>query len=41
MGGVYEVAVVGSGAMIYLPSFVKITLGIRKLIEGIHTKKTW
>jgi hypothetical protein len=26
----------GSGAMIYLPSFIKIGSGIQKLIEEIH-----
>jgi hypothetical protein len=26
----------GSGAMIYIPSFMKIGSGIRKLIGGIH-----
>jgi hypothetical protein len=26
----------GSGAMIYAPSFIKIDPGIEKLIEGIH-----
>jgi hypothetical protein len=26
----------GSGAMIYIPSFIKIGLGIQKLIGGIH-----
>jgi hypothetical protein len=25
----------GSGALIYIPSFIKIGSGIRKLIEGI------
>jgi hypothetical protein len=27
---------IGSGAMIYIPSFIKIGLGIRKLIWGIY-----
>jgi hypothetical protein len=27
---------VGSGAMLYIPSFIKIGSGIQKLIEGIH-----
>jgi hypothetical protein len=26
----------GSGAMIYVPSFIKIGSGIQKLIRGIH-----
>jgi hypothetical protein len=26
----------GSGAMIYIPSFIKILPGIPKLIRGIH-----
>jgi hypothetical protein len=26
----------GSGAMIYIPSFTKIGSGIQKLIKGIH-----
>jgi hypothetical protein len=26
----------GSGAMIYIPSFIKIGSGIQKLIRGIH-----
>jgi hypothetical protein len=37
MGWIYEVAVeMGSGAMTYVPSFIKIGSGIQKLIEGIH-----
>jgi hypothetical protein len=33
-----DAADMGSGAMIYIPSFIKIGLGIRKLLEGyIHT----
>jgi hypothetical protein len=27
----------GSGAVIYVPSFIKIVLGIQKLLGGIHT----
>jgi hypothetical protein len=27
---------VGSGAIIYIPSFIKIGSGIQKLIRGIH-----
>jgi hypothetical protein len=27
----------GSGAVIYVPSFIKIGLGVQKLIGGIHT----
>jgi hypothetical protein len=26
----------GSGAIIYIPSFIKIGLGIQKLIRGLH-----
>jgi hypothetical protein len=26
----------GSGTMIYIPSFIKIGLGFQNLIEGIH-----
>jgi hypothetical protein len=26
----------GSGAMIYVPSFIKIGSGVQKLIRGIH-----
>jgi hypothetical protein len=26
----------GSGAMIYMPSFIKISSGIQKLLMGIH-----
>jgi hypothetical protein len=26
----------GSGALIYIPSFIKIGSGIRKLMRGIH-----
>jgi hypothetical protein len=33
MGGIYEM---GSGAMIYIPSFIKTGSGIQKLIGGIH-----
>jgi hypothetical protein len=29
-------AEMGSGAMIYIPSFIKICSGIQKLIGGIH-----
>jgi hypothetical protein len=29
----------GSGAMPYIPSFIKIGSGIRKLIGGIHNSK--
>jgi hypothetical protein len=37
MGEIYEVAVeLGSGAMIYIPSFIKIGSAIQKLIGGIH-----
>jgi hypothetical protein len=30
---------VGTGAMMYIPSFVKISSGIEKLIAGIHRHK--
>jgi hypothetical protein len=35
MGDIYEL---GSGAMIYIPSFIKLGSSIRKLVgeEGIH-----
>jgi uncharacterized RmlC-like cupin family protein len=34
-GGIYEVRVqIGSGAMIYIPSFIKTGSAIRKLIKG-------
>jgi hypothetical protein len=37
MGGICEVSVeMGSGAMIYIPGFMKIGSGIQKLIGGIH-----
>jgi hypothetical protein len=40
MGGIYEVAVeIGSGAMMYIPSFIKISSGIQMLFGGrIHSK---
>jgi hypothetical protein len=28
----------GSGAVIYVPSFIKIDSGVQKLIGGIHTQ---
>jgi hypothetical protein len=31
----YEIQM-SSGAMIYIPSFIKISSGIQKLIRGIH-----
>jgi hypothetical protein len=32
----------GSGAMIYIPSFIKIGLGIQKLVGGYtDTQTTW
>jgi hypothetical protein len=35
MGAIYEVrAEMGSGAMIYIPSFIKIGSGNQKLIAG-------
>jgi hypothetical protein len=37
MGGFFYYAVeMGSGAVIYVPSFIEIGSGIQKLIEGIH-----
>jgi hypothetical protein len=36
-GGIYEIHVeMGSGAMTYIPSFIKIGSGIQKLIKVIH-----
>jgi hypothetical protein len=35
VGGIYKYAAeMGSGAMIYIPSFIKIGSGIQKLIEA-------
>jgi hypothetical protein len=35
MGGIFNYAVeMGSGAVIYIPSFIKIGLGVQKLIAG-------
>jgi hypothetical protein len=37
IGGIYEYAVeMGSSAMIYMPSFIRIGSAIKKLIVGIH-----
>jgi hypothetical protein len=37
MGGISNKAVeMGSGAVIYVPNFIKIGLGIQKLTRGIH-----
>jgi hypothetical protein len=37
MGGIFNEAVeMGPGAVIHLPSFIKIGSGIQKLIGGIH-----
>jgi hypothetical protein len=37
MGGIFNGAVkMGSGAVIYIPSFIKIGSGIQKLIGGIN-----
>jgi hypothetical protein len=38
MGGIFfnYTAEMGSGAVIYLPSFIKIGSGVQKLIGGIH-----
>jgi hypothetical protein len=37
MGGIFnQVVEIGSGAVIYEPSFIKISSGIQKLIGGIH-----
>jgi hypothetical protein len=33
-----KVAEMGSGAMIYIPSLIKIGSGIQKLTGGIHTQ---
>jgi hypothetical protein len=30
-------AEMGSGAIIYVPRFIKISLGIQNLMRGIHT----
>jgi hypothetical protein len=29
----------GSGGVMHIPSFIKIGLGVQKLIRGIHTQK--
>jgi hypothetical protein len=34
MGGIYEAAEMGSGAMIYMPSLVETGSGIQKLVGG-------
>jgi hypothetical protein len=35
MGGIYELAIeMGSGAMVYILSFIKIGSGIQKLMRG-------
>jgi hypothetical protein len=40
--GFMEYAVeMGSGAMIYIPSFMKSDLGIQKLLGRITTRTTW
>jgi hypothetical protein len=36
MGGIFNAVEMGSGAVIYVPSFIKIGSGIQKLIGGIH-----
>jgi hypothetical protein len=37
MGGFIKYAVeMGSGCMIYIPSFIKISSGSQELIEGIY-----
>jgi hypothetical protein len=37
MGGIYELAVeMGSGAMIYMPSFIRTGSANQKSIGGIH-----
>jgi hypothetical protein len=39
MGGIFNYTVeMGSGAVIYIPSFIKIGPGIQKLIGGLHTQ---
>jgi hypothetical protein len=41
MAEIYEVAVmIGSGAMIYMSSFIKINLGIQRLILGYTYRHT-
>jgi hypothetical protein len=41
MGGIYEVAVeIGSGAVTYIPSFIKIGSSIQKLMEGYIYRDT-
>jgi hypothetical protein len=38
LGGIYEYAVeLTSGVMIYIPSFIKVGLGIQRLLWRIHT----
>jgi hypothetical protein len=39
VGGIYEVHIeMGSGGMMYIPSFIKTGLGIKKLLErNTHT----
>jgi hypothetical protein len=32
---------VGSGGVIYIPSFIKISSGIQKLIRGYTDTQTW
>jgi hypothetical protein len=40
MGGIYEYALeVGSGAILYLPSFLKMGSSVQKLIRGYA--ETW
>jgi hypothetical protein len=36
MGGFNQAIEMGSGAVVYIPSFIKIGSGIQKLIGGIH-----
>jgi hypothetical protein len=31
----------GSGAVLYIPSFIQIGSGIQKLIRGIYTQTGW
>jgi hypothetical protein len=39
MEGIYEVSLeMSSGAMIYIPSFIKVGSGIQKLIAGIYRR---
>jgi hypothetical protein len=41
MGFMKYAVEMSSGAMIYIPSFMKIGSGIQKLIERIHRQTAW